>query len=89
MSGGAFDYAYCKVLSFADDLALRLDTHDENDDCGNTPNEFSQHVLAKLKEIEIECRKTASMMREVEWLYSGDTSEDSFMRRVAAIEAGN
>ena len=89
MSGGAFDYAYCKVLSFADDLALRLDTHDENDEWGNTPNEFSQHILFKLKEIEIECRKTAELMREAEWLYSGDTNESVFMRRVEAIEAGN
>jgi hypothetical protein len=89
MSGGAFDYAYCKVVVFADDLAQRLDTHDENDDSGNTPNEFSQHVLKKLKEIEIECRKAAALMREAEWLYSGDTGESAFMRRVEAIEAGD
>jgi hypothetical protein len=28
-----------------------------------------------------------ALMREAEWLYSGDTSEDSFLRRVAEIEA--
>ena len=89
MRGGAFDYAYCRVLSFADGLALLLDAHDEVDDWGNEPNEFSQHVLAKLKEIELECRKSAALMREAEWLYSGDTSESRFMRRVEAIEAGD
>lgn len=89
MSGGAFDYAYCKVVVFADDLEQRLDRHDENDDFGNTPNEFSQHVLKKLKEIEVECRKAAALMREAEWLYSGDTSESVFMRRVEAIEDGD
>lgn len=89
MSGGAFDYAYCKVVVFADDLAGRLDTHDEKDEWGNTPNEFGQDVLAKVRDIELECRKAAALMREAEWLYSGDTSESCFMRRVEAIEAGN
>lgn len=27
-------------------------------------------------------------MREAEWLYSGDTSDDSFLERVAVIERG-
>jgi len=34
-----------------------------------------------------DARKTAALMREAEFLYSGDTSEDSFLRRVAEIEA--
>jgi 3-methyladenine DNA glycosylase Tag len=32
-------------------------------------------------------RVTSALMKEVEWLYSGDTSDDSFMKRVAGIEA--
>lgn len=89
MSGGAFDYAYCRVLTFAEDLGDRIAACDEVDQWGNMPNKFSQEVLAKLRKAEQQVRKTSALMREVEWLYSGDTSEDSFMRRAAAIEEGN
>ena len=73
MSGGSFDYAYCVVQRFADDLALRLDEFDKTDDCGDQQNLIEPATLAKL-------------MKEAEWLYSGDIGDDSFMARVAKIE---
>lgn len=32
-------------------------------------------------------RQLAAVAREAEWLYSGDTSEESFLRRVRALES--
>lgn len=77
MSGGSFDYAYEKVVSFANDLKESLE---------NEPDFYSQLVVNKLKEIERIADKTAKLMKEVEWLYSGDTVEESFMERVREIE---
>ena len=87
MSGGAFDYAYSKADSFAYELGNKLDEFDKVDDWGGKPNSFSTEVLAKLREIQAITANTAKLMHEVEWLYSGDTGENTFMRRVGDIKA--
>ncbi len=74
MSGGSFDYAYLKTKTFADELEAKLHM---------TEYEFSDEVRAKLNLILDQTKKTAFMMREVEWLFSGDTGEDSFLERIA------
>lgn len=75
MSGGSFDYAYCRVNTFADELSEKLDSE----------TEFEPEVIGKLRMIESYSRKAAMLMKEAEWLYSGDTGEDSFMKRVAVL----
>lgn len=87
MSGGSFDYVYGRVEQFADELGVRLDEHDKPNEWSDKPNAFEPATLAKLREIEKLARYTARLMREAEWLYSGDTGDESFMRRVAEIEA--
>ncbi len=87
MSGGSFDYVYCRVAGFADDLQMRIDERERVNEWGQTPNNFGPPVIEKLLEISKDARKTAALMREAEFLYSGDTSEESFLRRVAEIEA--
>lgn len=85
MSGGSFDYAFCRVDQFAAELCMRLDEHDQVNEWGDKPNEFGPETLAKLREIEYLARHVAKLMKEAEWLYSGDTGEESFMRRVGEI----
>ena len=85
MSGGSFNYAYCRVNEFADDLGMRIDEADAIDEFGYQPNKFSPAVLSSLRSIESLARLTAQLMREAEWLYSGDTSEESFLARAAKI----
>jgi len=87
MSGGSFDYAYFRVARFSDDLQMRIDANGESDRWGQKPDHFEQPAIEKLREIVKDAKRTAALMREAEWLYSGDTSEDSFLRRVAEIEA--
>ena len=89
MSGGSFDYAYSRTDMFADELGLKIDQVDEVNEWGEKPYKFEPSTLAKLKEIEKLARYTAQLMKEAEWLYSGDTGDDSFMRRVAEIEKQN
>ena len=89
MSGGSFDYACYRVDQFADELGLRLDEFDKKDEWGYQPNKFGPATLAKLREIEALARRAAKLMKEAEWLYSGDTGDDSFMERVREIESSN
>ena len=89
MSGGSFDYAFDRVELFADELKIRLDAFDKVDEWGETPNKFEPETLTKLREIEELARYMSRLMKEVEWLYSGDTSDDSFMESVMEIESSN
>jgi hypothetical protein len=78
MSGGSFKYAFTKMVQFADELEVRLD---------NDRYQFTLETRQKLREIETLARYTAALMREAEWLYSLDTTENGFMQRVAKIES--
>lgn len=89
MRGGAFNYAYCRVNEFADDIGMRIDEEDAVDEFGDQPNKFSPAVLSSLRSIESLARLTAQLMREAELLYSGDTSEESFLERAAKIAEEN
>jgi hypothetical protein len=80
MSGGSFNYAYQGTERFADELELKLE---EN------PYEWELKTRNKLWEISTMSRYISMLMREAEWLYSGDTGDDSFMERVAEIEQWN
>ena len=88
MSGGSFDYAYSRVNIFADELGNKIDNTDILNEWGEKPNSFSPEVVAKLREIQTITVRTAKLMREVEWFYSSDTGEDTFLSRVSEIEAG-
>lgn len=84
MSGGSFNYSYRKVDEFSYTLEKILDDIDRDDeDCG-----FEKETIEKLEGILVLCRKTAKLMKEVEWLISGDTGDESFMKRVKEIENG-
>ena len=80
MSGGSFNYAFCRVIEFVEELQRKIKY-------GRFRN-YSPEVIAKLQGIAKDAERTAQLMREAEWLYSGDTSEDDFLERVAEIESG-
>jgi hypothetical protein len=85
VSGGSFDYAFCRVSQFSDELAVKLDENEKPDEYGHSEN-LGPAVVAKLRNIEALARRCSALMREAEWLYSGDTGEESFLGRVAEIE---
>lgn len=86
MSGGAFNYAYTHTDTFAAELCTLLDERNKVDQWGYRPNEVSDQVYMTLRKIQRMAYVTAKLMREAEWLYSGDTSEELFMSRVEQIE---
>ena len=73
MSGGSFDYAYTKVARFSEELEYQVEKNDEF---------FSPSTLGVLFEIAQKTRETARIMKAVEWLYSGDTSEETFLENL-------
>lgn len=85
MSGGSFNYAYYGVTSFVGELGDKIERADEVNEWGEKPYAYSPEVIAKLKEIQSACTFAAALMKEAEWLYSGDTCEESFLERVTQI----
>jgi hypothetical protein len=84
MSGGSFRYAYNHVEQFVEELHNKIDDNDKPNEWGDGFG-FSPEVLVKLQEVVDIATLSAKLMKEVEWLYSGDTVEDTFLERVAKI----
>ena len=80
MSGGSFDYAYYRVESFVDELCERIESNGTKDEYGYSPN-YSPEVLSKLSRIADESAAVAKKMKDVELMYSGDISEETFLER--------
>jgi predicted mannosyl-3-phosphoglycerate phosphatase (HAD superfamily) len=85
MSGGSFNYAYTKVEKFVEKLDEKLNKVDYKDQYGSKTYEFEPETLEQIKIIRNLAECTAKLMKEIEWLYSGDTSDDTFMKSVEEI----
>jgi hypothetical protein len=88
MSGGHFTdcgYDYYRVSQFADELEGEIQNNNVKDEYGYSPN-YNQEVIEYLKEQVPKMRKMAEIMRHIDYLYSGDHGEDSFMSRVQEVE---
>ena len=87
MSGGYFgDYDYYKVSQFADELELEIANNGKVDEYGDK-REFDPDVIDVLQEQIPKLRKMAEIMRHIDYLYSGDHGDDSFLLRVKEVEA--
>ena len=78
MGGGSFDYAFNRLVTFADELEQKLD---------DELHPGNAEVRLRLRRLVSEARRLAPIMKEAEWLYSGDTGEDTFLRRVGELDA--
>ena len=88
MSGGHFNdcgYEYYKVAQFADELEAEVSNNFEEDEYGFA-HEYLPEVCEYLLEQVTKMRKMAEIMRHIDYLYSGDHGEDSFMERVKEVE---
>lgn len=89
MSGGHFGdcgYDYYKVLQFADELELAIANNNNVDEYGDKHN-YDPDVIDYL-EVQIpKMRKMAEIMRHIDYLYSGDHGDDSFLLCVKEVEA--
>ena len=95
MSGGHFGncgYDYYKVAQFADELEEEiLKNGQKREDCGYYGEEyypaFDEECIEYMKAQLPKMRKMAEIMRHIDYLYSGDHGDDTFMDRVKEVEA--
>lgn len=88
MSGGHFDYNCHKISRFAEDLKHELCINDseEKDRYGDyIGRHFGTETMKALRESWVIIEKASKFAREIEWLYSGDHSEESFLRLIRGI----
>ena len=82
MSGGHYDYAYCKMNMFADDLELDVECN------GGEYTTLSPEVKELFTDLVEMTRHCAKLAREAEWHMSGDTGDDTCVERMRAIMEG-
>ena len=89
MSGGHFcdcGYDYYRVTQFADELEVEIENNGEVNEDGYK-YEFDPDVIDYLEAQIPKMRKMAEIMRHIDYLYSGDHGDDTFMERVKEVEA--
>lgn len=87
MSGGSFGYAYSKVDDFVEQLHERLARAASSEDNTEGVGGIDLATARKLEEIVQYVDKAGKLMKEVEWYFSGDNGDESFLRNVRDIEA--
>jgi hypothetical protein len=95
MSGGHFGdcgYDYYKVAQFADELEVEIANNGKarNEDRTYGYDWYPEHepeVIEYLKKQIPILNKMAEIMRHIDYLYSGDLGDDTFMERVKETEA--
>ncbi len=88
MSGGHFgncSYDYYKVSQFADELEEEIQNNFMHDEWGYYKG-FPEEVIECLESYLPQMRKMAEIMRHIDYLYSGDHGDHSFMGRVKEVE---
>jgi len=84
MSGGHFDYNCFRISSFADDLNVEIDRNEVKDDFGYCLN-YKKETIVKLKKCSKLIKQAGDLAHAVEWLYSGDYGEESFIKKYNKI----
>lgn len=86
MSGGSLDYVYSRIQDASDEIYLHLSRQGTYDDYyGYTFETYSEPVQEELRKIAYSLSLAAKFAKEVEWLFSGDTGDDSFLKSIAEI----
>jgi hypothetical protein len=91
MSGGHFSdnrYIYYMVDDFADQLDIHIQNNNQKDEWGHSYS-LSDEALQYLKEQVAAIRKTAYIMKQIDYLYSGDLGEESFFKKIKEQNASD
>lgn len=75
MSGGHFDYIQFRLSDEAETIE-RLIKHNDN-----AEYPYSENTMKKFKEAVSVLKKASVMLHRIDWLISGDDSEDAFHLR--------
>jgi len=81
MSGGSFDYNCFRISQFAEELKNRIDENDHEDEYGYA-SRFNKETIEKLNQCQRIIELAGQLAHDIEWLYSGDIGEDTFLKRI-------
>jgi hypothetical protein len=89
MSGGHYDYKCFEVSQFAEMVAMTIKERSEHRDVDH--GGYIEHrtalpkpLLDKMQVFVNVMRKCAEMAKDIEWMMSGDTGEESCLRDLHA-----
>lgn len=88
MSGGHFDYNCFAISRFAEDLEHEInvnDSEEKNEYGDNIGFKFDKKTIVVLQKCQNKIRMVGLLAKEIEWLYSGDHSEETFLEIVKSI----
>ena len=85
MSGGSLDYVYIRIEQASDEITLTLLKQGKKDEWEYTYPVYSDVVQEELRKIAYHLRLASKFAKEAEWLFSGDTGEDTFLDRISEI----
>lgn len=88
MSGGHFDdnsYIYYRVDNFADELEIEIERNEISNEWNHCYG-FPPEVISVLQKSLPEIRRVAKLMKHIDYLYSGDYGEDTFLKRIKDLE---
>jgi hypothetical protein len=88
MSGGHFEYGCFRISEFADNLKHEIQVNDVKNEDGYCPG-YTRDTIAILKRCHKIIAKAGELAKRVEWLYSGDSGEESFREIVYPILEDN
>ena len=83
MSGGHFNYQQYAFEDIAQNLQHDIDINDstEKDEYGHDLGQhYSPEVIKRFKNTVKLLRKCSDMVHEADWLLSGDSGEETFMK---------
>ena len=80
MSGGHFDYQQYRLDEIADSIDQLIINNDDKSAWGFS-RDYSFETINKFRATSFLLRKTAKQVQRVDWLVSGDDSEESFHKR--------
>lgn len=87
MSGGHYDYDQFKISNIADTIADNITNNDTDDEYG-----YSYHmpsdVIVRMKELQSKLELVSDLVHIANWLYSGDSSPESFCIKYDKIIRG-
>jgi hypothetical protein len=82
MSGGSLDYGYFKIEMIAEQIEGEIKQNNRLAEYGYA-DKYRKEVIEKMKEAINKLKEAAIYAKRVEWLVSGDDSEESFLDRLS------
>lgn len=79
MSGGHFDYSQYRIEDIATEIDELINSNNNTSD--KYSYSYSDDIIEKFQEAAHTLRQSAEMAQRVDWLVSGDDSDESFIRR--------